>query len=198
MRGLDDTDRTLLELLAEDARRSYSDLAERVGLSGPAVSDRIDRLRELGIVRRFTVDVDRSLLGDGTPILVDLHVRPGRAEAVAASVHDADATEHVFTTVDARVVFTARVPAGDVGGLLGDAIDTDDLQEYEVSLLADTFWEPHVGDATFAPECAECSNTVTEQGVTRRLDGDTYHFCCDSCEDRFTERYEEHRAAANA
>ena len=40
MRDIDDTDRELLRLLLEDARRPYSELAEAVDLSPPAVSDR--------------------------------------------------------------------------------------------------------------------------------------------------------------
>lgn len=197
MRGLDDTDRALLRLLTENARRPYSELAERVDLSGPAVSDRIDRLQELGVLRRFTADLDRSLLGGGTPVLVDLHVRPGAVDAVQAGVTGIDAAEHVFRTADARIVFTARVPEGDIDGLLDGAIEMDDVRQYEVSLLADSSWDPDVGEATFAPDCVECGNTVTEEGSTVSLDGDLYHFCCDSCESRFTERYEEHRSAAS-
>jgi len=45
MRDLDDTDLEILSLLAEDARRPFSEIGERVGLSGPAVSDRVTRLR---------------------------------------------------------------------------------------------------------------------------------------------------------
>ena len=45
MRELDETDVQILSLLAEDARRPYSDIGETVGLSGPAVSDRVTRLR---------------------------------------------------------------------------------------------------------------------------------------------------------
>ncbi|MFB6083699.1 MAG: Lrp/AsnC family transcriptional regulator, partial [Halorientalis sp.] len=47
MRGLDETDREILDILLSDGRRPYSDIAEAVDLSPPAVSDRIDRLQEL-------------------------------------------------------------------------------------------------------------------------------------------------------
>ncbi|MFC6725497.1 Lrp/AsnC family transcriptional regulator, partial [Halobium palmae] len=60
MRDLDDTDREILRLLLANARRPYSDIAEHVGLSAPAVSDRVERLQELGVVRGFTLDLDRS------------------------------------------------------------------------------------------------------------------------------------------
>lgn len=67
MRDLDETDIEILELLLSDARRPWSGIAEIVDLSPPAVSDRVARLQELGIIRRFTLDVDRSQLSEGVP-----------------------------------------------------------------------------------------------------------------------------------
>ena len=82
MRGLDDTDREILRILTENGRRSYSDIADAVGLSPPAVSDRVDRLQELGVIRRFTVDIDRDLLREGTAALVTVRASPGAGERV--------------------------------------------------------------------------------------------------------------------
>lgn len=193
MRGLDDTDREILDILLSDGRRPYSDIAEAVDLSPPAVSDRIERLQEQGVVRRFTVDLDRSVLREGVPVLIDLQARPGRAEAVAGALSDADPVERVFTTADERVVVTATVADCDVSGLLGETVETDDIDRYRVDLLDDTAWSPSIGDAEFAPECAECGNTVDTEGETVELDGNHYHLCCSSCRSRFVDRYEEFR-----
>jgi len=72
MREFDETDVAILRYLAEDARRPFSDIGDAVGLSGPAVSDRVTRLREAGVVNRFTVDVDRSQLHAGVPVFVQV------------------------------------------------------------------------------------------------------------------------------
>ncbi|MFB6164792.1 MAG: AsnC family transcriptional regulator [Haloarculaceae archaeon] len=191
MRGLDDTDREILSLLLEDSRRPYSDIADRVDLSPPAVSDRVDRLREIGLLRGFTVDVDRSMLREGVPVLVDVTVEPGRTPAVADALAELDAIEHCFTTADERVVFTATVPDADVRSLLAEAIDLGAVADYEVDLLTDAAWTPSLGDAELAPECAECGNTVTAEGETETLDGTVYQFCCPSCRSRFVDRYEQ-------
>ena len=86
MRDLDEVDRRILRLLLEDARRPYSDIAEHVDLSPPAVSDRIDRLREMGVIERFTVEIDRSRLRNGTPVLVHVSVDPTDARSVASAL----------------------------------------------------------------------------------------------------------------
>ncbi|MFB6184627.1 MAG: AsnC family transcriptional regulator [Haloarculaceae archaeon] len=196
MRGLDDTDREILDLLLADARRPYSDIADRVGLSPPAVSDRVDRLREMGLVRRFTVDLDRSKLRGGVPVLVELALRPGERAATREALGNADRVEHVFATVDDRLVFTATVPDGDVSTVLSTTLDADVIESYNVRLLADQAWDPGVGAAELAPECDECGNTVTSEGETATLDGDRYEFCCSSCKSRFVDRYEELREGA--
>jgi DNA-binding Lrp family transcriptional regulator len=196
MRGLDDTDREILRLLLADARRPYSEIAEAVDLSPPAVSDRVERLQELGVVRRFTVDVDRSLLSEGVPVLVSLHVRPGTAGDVSDALSAAAAVEHVFRTVDDRVVCTATVPEGDLDEPLAAVLAGGDVREYDVRLLADTEWSPRLDTAELSPTCAECGNTVTSEGESERIDGDTYHFCCRNCRDTFVETYDRLREGA--
>lgn len=196
MSSLDETDVRILELLSEDARRSYSDISDRVGLSAPAVSDRIERLRQSGVVRRFTVDVDRSQLRGGVPVLVRLDLRPEELSSVKSAVRSADAVEHVFTTVEGDVVFHARFRPEAVRTQLDDLVDLTRVREYDVTLLSDAEWTPNVGGAEFALSCAECGNTVTDEGESARIGGDRYHFCCPSCLARFEETYERLEAGA--
>ncbi len=196
MRELDETDLEILQLLVADARRPYKEIADTVNLSPPTVSDRIDRLREIGVVERFTVDVDRSLLSEGVAVLVDLHVEPGRVSSVRDGVEKIEGVEHVFVTADGHVVFHARLRDGAVEPLLDDVLDTDDIREYEVRLLADSAWHPDPRGVEFALECDECGNSVTSEGESARIDGDLYQFCCSSCKSRFEEQYEELKEAA--
>jgi len=60
---LDDIDLRLLEMLQESGRISQHDLAVDVGLSSPAVGERLRKLEERGIIRRFTAVLDPKLLG---------------------------------------------------------------------------------------------------------------------------------------
>ena len=196
MSTLDETDVRILELLVENGRRSYSDIAEVVDLSPPAVSDRIERLRESGVIRRFTVDVDRSQLREGTPVLVRLDLEPGASDEVAGALRAADAVEHVFTTADGDVTVHARVPDDAVHRWLDGVVDSSLVRDVDVELVASAEWSPSVGGVDFALSCAECDNTVTSEGTSARIGDDVYQFCCGSCEARFRERYEELDAGA--
>ena len=190
MPALDDTDREILALLAADARRPYSEIGEVVGLSGPAVSDRVSRLEEAGVVEGFTVEIDRSQLRGGTPVLVRVTVPPGETDAVRDQIATAEAVEHVFVTADGDVQFSARVGERRVHGWLEDRLADCAALAYDVTLLDEMQWHPSVAGAEFALTCAECANTVDDEGESARLGGELYHFCCSSCAGRFEERYD--------
>jgi len=195
MEQLDDTDLEILEHLAEDARRPYSEIAEAVGLSGPAVSDRVKRLREAGVIRGFTIDLDRSQLRAGAPVFVEARPSPGAVEALREQISAEDAVEHVFETADGEVWFYARAATGRVRPWLEGLFDGQNV-EYDVTLLDAVDWTPSVDGAEFALTCVECGNTVDAEGESARIGGDVYHFCCPSCRRRFEERYERLEAGA--
>jgi len=64
----------LLRLLRDDPRRSVSEMARRIGMSAPAVRERIQRLEEAGIIRGYRVELDARALG--YPISAFVRVRP--------------------------------------------------------------------------------------------------------------------------
>lgn len=191
MRELDDIDLEILELLAEDARRPYSDIGDVVDRSGPAVSERVSKLQEAGVLRGFTIDVDRSQLRDGVPVLVEIGVQSDDRAAVRQSLRAADAVEHLFVTATGDVLVQASVPDSDVAGWLATVVDPAVIEAVDVTLLSTVEWTQTVGATDFAVSCAECGNTVTSEGTAATIDGDTYRFCCGSCERAFTDRYDE-------
>jgi Lrp/AsnC family transcriptional regulator, leucine-responsive regulatory protein len=69
---IDDFDRKLLGVLVEDATVSYAELGQRVGLSAPAVHERVKRLRRTGAIRRTSVLIESRAVGK--PLLAFVHV----------------------------------------------------------------------------------------------------------------------------
>ena len=199
MRDLDETDLEILQLLLSDARRPYSDIADVVGLSAPAVSDRVAKLQETGVVRRFTLDVDRSQLRKGVPVLITLEVGSGGPDvpSLRETLLAEGAVEHVFTTAEANLVVYARVPDNDVAGWLADTLEERTVEDFGVTLLSAADWSPDLGGTEFALTCVQCGNTVDSEGTAARIDGELYQFCCRSCESRFEETYERLREGAD-
>jgi Lrp/AsnC family transcriptional regulator, leucine-responsive regulatory protein len=73
----------LLDLLRDDSRLSTSELARRVGLSAPAVRERILRLEESGIIRGYRLELDAAALGYPVAAFVRVRPAPGQLPKLA-------------------------------------------------------------------------------------------------------------------
>ena len=60
---LDDIGRQILRILQEDGRISFNELGRRVGLSSPAVAERVRRMEEAGIILGYRAVVDQARIG---------------------------------------------------------------------------------------------------------------------------------------
>ena len=79
---MDAIDRQIVEALVANARISLKDLASRVRLSSPSVSERLRRLEERGVIRGFTVDLDPRALGYELQAIVRIRAMPGKGHLV--------------------------------------------------------------------------------------------------------------------
>jgi Lrp/AsnC family leucine-responsive transcriptional regulator len=75
--SLDATDLALLRLLADDARISQRQLAQRLGVSAPTVGDRMARLERNGVIRGYGVDIDWEAIGYGLKVYLSVTVATG-------------------------------------------------------------------------------------------------------------------------
>ena len=115
---MDGTDRKIVALLRENARRSYLDIGGHVGLSAPAVKRRVDRLEGEGVLRGYTAVVDPHAFGWHAEAFVDLYCEGGMS---------GDAIRRVLQS-EPRVA-SAHTVAGEASALLHVmAEDTKDLE----------------------------------------------------------------------
>ncbi len=87
-RRLDQVNVRLLEALHEDPRLSMSELARRVGMSAPAVTERVQRLRRSGVISGFRMDIDPAALGMPVTAFVRVRPGPGQLPKVAEAARD--------------------------------------------------------------------------------------------------------------
>jgi Lrp/AsnC family leucine-responsive transcriptional regulator len=69
---VDDIDLRLVELLRANARLSYAELARQVGLSAPAVHDRVGKLESGGVIRGYRADAEPEAIGLGVTALIGI------------------------------------------------------------------------------------------------------------------------------
>jgi Lrp/AsnC family transcriptional regulator, leucine-responsive regulatory protein len=86
---LDDTDRQIIGELAQDGRISFAELGRRVSLSSPAVTERVRRLEQIGVITGYRAEIDPRALGYSITAIV--RVKPAvrqlpRIAALAADI----------------------------------------------------------------------------------------------------------------
>jgi Lrp/AsnC family transcriptional regulator, leucine-responsive regulatory protein len=86
--NLDGRDLAILKCLENDPRLGLSELARQVDLSTPTVRERLQRLVDTGVIRRWWMEIDPRALG--YPICVYIRVRPmpGQLNKIAALAND--------------------------------------------------------------------------------------------------------------
>ncbi|MHB1139429.1 MAG: Lrp/AsnC family transcriptional regulator [Microthrixaceae bacterium] len=73
---IDRTDRAILDELRQDARLTWRELGERIGLGPTATADRVRRLEQIGVLRGYHAEVDLSALGMGLRAITELRLTP--------------------------------------------------------------------------------------------------------------------------
>lgn len=144
---LDDTDRRILRLLAEDATRTYAELGRRVHLSPPAVHERVRRLKRDGVIQGTVARLDGTAIG--CPLLAFIHVETeGRAFARAldgfAAIADVEEVHSV--TGDAGVLLKVRTrDTGDLERLLARLHEMEGVRTAKSFVVLGTYLErgPH-------------------------------------------------------
>ncbi len=139
---IDSITRQILEELQTDGRISFRELGERVGLSAPAVTDRVRRLEQEGIITGYVATVNPAALG--SPILAIIRVHSAGPQAA-----EVDAVAESLP----EVIECNRVSGGESHVLRAWLRDVGHLGE-----LVEHFWE--YGDTI--------TNIVTSTPVKRR------------------------------
>jgi Lrp/AsnC family leucine-responsive transcriptional regulator len=95
---LDEVDRRMLAVLAEDGRISISDLAARVNVSRATAYTRFDRLREAGVITGFRAVIDHDALGSSVTALILVNVDQGLWRNVMPQLIGLPGVEYVALT----------------------------------------------------------------------------------------------------
>jgi Lrp/AsnC family leucine-responsive transcriptional regulator len=109
-RRLDSFDRRILSALVVDAGQSYAALGERVGLSAPAVHERVRRLKQTGVLKGTHARLDGSAVDK--PLLAFVHVEAagwGKSERMMQLSRFPEVEEMHSIAGDASMILKVRM-----------------------------------------------------------------------------------------
>jgi Lrp/AsnC family transcriptional regulator, leucine-responsive regulatory protein len=115
---LDATNLRLLAELQADARLSLAELGRRVGLSSPAVADRLGRLERDGVIRGYHADIDPRALGYALGAVIRIRPAPRQIGEVARIARETP-----------EVVECSRITGDDCFVMRAHVRDVDHLEE---------------------------------------------------------------------
>ena len=112
--GIDEKSNEIIELLLKDARMSYSDIGERVGLSRTAVKNRIAALEESGIIGGYRVLVNPQESSEMMTFIVNVETNPEFFDAAKQTFAEAPQTVTLIQTTGRNSHLTAICVSKDI------------------------------------------------------------------------------------
>jgi Lrp/AsnC family leucine-responsive transcriptional regulator len=189
---LDRKDVEILSLLREDARAPLKDIASKIALSIPAVKARVERMRELGIIKGFTVVIDPSKIAERVRVYIMCKIPVERLKAVRDELSAQQEVRELHVVAGSyNLVFKAEFR--DLGSL------TDFLHErlvgaleVEVLTISKTDKEEYGGtvmhDDVIRLKCDFCHAPIVTRPVIKIINGGRYYFSSEECADAFERR----------
>jgi DNA-binding Lrp family transcriptional regulator len=109
---LDELDWAILGMLQENARQTYTEIGRRLHVAHSTVYDRIKRMEEGGIIRKYTVLIDTKKVGGNflTAILT-VFTDPKESDKVAAELAKHEQVLEVFTSLSEELFIIAKIVA---------------------------------------------------------------------------------------
>jgi len=188
---LDNLDVKILTHLQDNSRKSFQEIAKQCLTSVPTVKSRVERLQKLGVIRKFTIDIDSSKLGIHEAILV-INAKPHAVGRITEELRGRDEVKELYVTSDSDAAIVSRI-SGDMARLLTvqDRIDLTDVNNVRVIPVKSAFKNANLSlaSSSITITCAYCDKKVTEGAVRKKLDDKDYFFCCNTCLGAFEEKY---------
>jgi len=98
---LDDMDFKIIEMLKNDGRASYKELAEKLGVGVATVYKRVKRLEKLGVIKGYTAIIDETKLGKTITGYIGLEIRPADTNKVLEELLKMEEVVEVATVTGA-------------------------------------------------------------------------------------------------
>ena len=94
--GLDDIDKKIIGLLIENARMSYSEIGQKVGISRVAVKMRVNALEQKGIIEEYTTVINPQKISGAVSCYFDIETKPEVLMDVAELLRKNDTITQIY------------------------------------------------------------------------------------------------------
>ena len=96
MDGLDDLDQKIVNLLIQNARMSYSEIGQQVGISRVAVKMRVQALEQKGIIEEYTTIINPQKISGAVSCYFEIETKPDTLAEVAKILEKNDTVTQIY------------------------------------------------------------------------------------------------------
>ncbi len=95
---IDDNDLRIIEMLTENARCSLREIAAVVNLSPSSIRNRMERLVDIGVIKRYTLELDHRKLGNEVQVIILITSRPAESDQLLTTLNGYNQIYEVLRT----------------------------------------------------------------------------------------------------
>ena len=94
--GLDDLDQKIVQLLIKNARMSYSEIGQQIGISRVAVKMRVQALEEKGIIEEYTTIINPQKISGAVSCYFEIETKPEYLMEAAEILRENDTITQIY------------------------------------------------------------------------------------------------------
>ncbi|MFA5312988.1 MAG: winged helix-turn-helix transcriptional regulator [Methanomassiliicoccales archaeon] len=198
--NLDATDINILQVLMENGRLSFRQIAEKVKVSVPTVSNKVGNMENLGIIKGYSAKLDAEKLG-GQSVFLTIKTRPSDVKKVAERFKGITNVRQLFIVSNGRLhlmcTFSNQLA---VNEFITNLSEVSEIIEYDISNIVSVEKEEAravvTEGASLVLQCSYCRKEIHDSPYKVRAGDKEYYLCCPVCQKGFEEKYESMKEAA--
>lgn len=195
---IDEIDSKIIELLQKDGRMMYKDLARQTRVSLPTVRYRIKRLKDMGLIKGFTVVVDPEKISGKSRAILTIDGRSSDLNAIAEKLAGMKEVREVYVASGSFGVL-AKVEVDDMRQLeelvtrrIGEI---PEIESSKSSILVRTVKEEYgvtvKSEVGLRLKCPFCNSLISGDPYVEEIRGVPHYFSGKACAEAYKERYAE-------
>jgi len=192
--NLDATDINILQVLLENGRLSFRQIAEKVKVSVPTVSNKVGNMENLGIIKGYTAKLDSEKLG-GQSVLICIKTKPSDAKKVSERFKTLSSVRQLFIMSNGKlnlICTFSNQPA--VNEFITSLSDVPEIMEYDIASIVTVEKEESRAvvceGSSLLLQCAYCKKDIHDVSYRSKIGQKEYYFCCPICQRGFEDKYE--------
>jgi len=196
---LDSIDIKILELLQKDGRSSFREIAKKLRITTPTVSKKVETFQKLDLLKGFSANLDAEKLDEIT-ILLHIKCRPSDTKKLLDQLRKTENVRELYAIDGSRIFAKVTITDG-LNDFLTGLGEMKEIIDYEYHTITETVKEEPrailASNLKLTVPCYYCKKLIKEEPVKIKLDGKNHYLCCNTCVERYREKYKKLKEKKN-